>query len=189
MLLTRAELDKTIKMLELSFDLTAKEGYADLIYSFLKNNSVEELRKAYTFFLKQKSMSKLPSVAQWLEAMGKDMRTPIDIACDKFLAKVQEYITSDFMFSEDKQEFIEGLSEVERRILTGFGGISALWQDCHREEYNRNTSVLLNQLKKEFMNSATENNIRLPENKHLALENNQKNKVQELLKDSIKKIA
>ena len=78
---------------------------------------------------------------------------------------------------------------MERRILTGFGGISALWQDCHREEYNRNTSVLLNQLKKEFMNSATENNIRLPENKHLALENNQKNKVQELLKDSIKKIA
>jgi hypothetical protein len=177
---------KAMKILSENFGLQVSDGYSELMCKML-NFTDKQIEQALNILSSQKTMNKMPSIAQWKEAAGIDIRTPIDIACDKFLAKVQEYIASDFMFSEDKQEFIAGLSEVERRVLTGFGGISALWQDCHREEYNRNTSVLLNQLKKEFMNSATENNIRLPENKRLALENNQKNKVQELLKDSIKK--
>ena len=191
--ITKVELDKTIKMLELNFNLTAREGYADLMFSFLKNNTVNDLRKAYSYFLRQKSISKLPSITQWLEAMGKDTRTPKDIACDNFLAKVKGYLSSGFVSSEDKLEFSKGLSEVERRILSSFGGISVLWQDCHREEYNRNISVLLNQLKKEFDNNATEENIKLPPKDTVSIENKTKtvsqDKIKELLGNSIKRIS
>jgi hypothetical protein len=183
---------KAMKVLSENFGLQVSDGYSELMCKML-NFTDKQIEKALNVLSSQKTMNKMPSMAQWKEAAGIDIRTPVDIACDNFLAKVKGYLSAGFVSSEEKLEFSKGLSEVERRILSNFGGISVLWQDCHREEYNRNISVLLNQLKKEFDNNATEENIKLPPKDTVSIENKTKtvsqDKIKELLENSIKRIS
>lgn len=75
-----------------------------------------------------------------------------DVECQKFLDKVEDYLNLGFVPTSWKQEFIDVLTDSERRAMQGFGGISALWADCHREERPRSITNILKDLRASFEN-------------------------------------
>lgn len=147
-----------IKTISDNFNLTTSEGYVNLMHRMLKLSDAQ-INKAVDFFLSQEVLSKMPSLMQWKKAAGVCDGNPIELACQKFLDKVQVYLTSDFIGSDEKREFNNGLSEMEYRALNSLGGISSLWSDLHQDGYKRSLSRILYELKQEFLNSATESNI------------------------------
>lgn len=74
----------------------------------------------------------------------------MNIECQKFLGKVEDYLRLGFVPSFYKEDFINGLTESERSALQGFGGISELWASCHRVEYSKSISAILKELKDSF---------------------------------------
>lgn len=77
------------------------------------------------------------------------------LGCNDFLDKVSDYIESGYVSLEDKEKFINGLSEIENSVLRSVGGISQLWEDCHREEYPRSVSSVLREIKELFLDKST----------------------------------
>lgn len=182
----KQKLAVAINFLAENFSLTIGKGYVEVMHKCL-NLTDQQFNKAMDFFTKKKDLMKLPSLAQWKEAAGLEIDNPIETACQKFLGKVQVYLTSDFVGSNEKREFNNELSEVEYRALNSLGGISSLWSDLHQDGYKRSLSRILYELKQEFLNSATESNILTKpksENKVLCSEN-----IKTLLENTVKKIS
>ena len=68
----------------------------------------------------------------------------------KFIEKVDDYISSGFIYSSQKEEFNNSLTDTERKVLTRNGGISALWTACNRDDYARSVDSVLRGLESDF---------------------------------------
>ena len=181
------KLTLAIKSISDNFNLAASEGYVSLMNKAL-NLTDAQIGKAANHFLRLETLSKMPSLMQWKKAAGVCEGNPIEIACQRFLGKVHEYLTSDFISSSEKKEFDQSLSEVELRTLNSLGGISGLWADTHQEGYRRSISRILYELKQEFLNSATEANILAKPHANNGIEF-KKADVEELVQNSVKRLS
>lgn len=74
----------------------------------------------------------------------------LEIDKQKFISKVNDYLSEGFISSYDRQEFNDSLTDTERRVLQRYGGISELWASCHRDEYSRSIDSILRELKNDF---------------------------------------
>lgn len=173
-----------IKVIADNFNLTPTKGYVDLMNKMLKLSD-EQIDKALEFFINQENLLKMPSLMQWKKAAGVCDGNPIELACQKFLDKVQVYLTSCFVGSDEKREFNNGLLEVEYRALNSLGGISSLWSDLHQEGYKRSLSRIMYEIKQEFLNLATESNITKLQNENNKIHGE---KLKTLLKGGINKL-
>lgn len=181
----KQKLAMAINFLAENFSLNIGKGYIELMSKYL-NLTDTQLNKAMEFFTRQKTLVKLPSLAQWKEAAGFIVENPIDVACNKFIDKVQEYLNSDFIDTDEKNEFNSNLSEAERKALNSLGGISSLWSDLHQDGYKRSLSRILYELKQEFLNSANASNILpKPQKKDNMLSNE---RIKTLLGDTVKRL-
>ena len=68
----------------------------------------------------------------------------------KFLGRVGDYLGPGFVSSYDRKEFAENITENEMRVLQRHGGIAALWESCHREDYARSVDSILRNLADDF---------------------------------------
>lgn len=77
------------------------------------------------------------------------------IECQNFLDKVEDYLNLGFVPSFYKEDFLNSLTDNERRAMQGFGGISTLWSDCHRDDMPRSKTSILKDLRESFENNWT----------------------------------
>lgn len=77
------------------------------------------------------------------------------IECQNFLDKVEDYLNLGFVPSFYKEDFLNNLTDNERRAMQGFGGISNLWSDCHRDSMPRSKTSILKDLRESFENNWT----------------------------------
>lgn len=171
-------------------DIKPDDEKTKMFYDLMKNDFTdgefqvvcERICKEETLYNKYPT----PSMFYKYKTSRNDVR---DIECQKFLDKVEYYLNLGFVPTSWKQEFIDGLSDSEKRAMQGFGGISTLWSDCHREERPRSITNILKDLRESF-----ENCCRIEEKVDAPLIEQQSNpEIQEktmfLLKNCFKKIG
>ena len=148
----------SLNALAVNFGLIIREGYTELMADNL-DLSDDELETAMRFFLAQTNISKMPSIAEWKEASGMDMRSEVAKEEERFLRKVSAYLSSGFVCRDEKADFIRSLSNVESLVLQRLGGISELWSACHRSEYRKSLNSILREVQETYREMVTEQNV------------------------------
>jgi hypothetical protein len=138
-------------MILLTHDIESDENRTKALYELMKNDFTDdEFQKASERICKEETLyNKYPTPPMFYKQKA-TREEKCTIECQKFLDKVEDYLTLGFVPSDWKQEFIDGLTEAEGSVLQTFGGISALWTDCHRDDMPRSVSNILKDLRTVF---------------------------------------
>ena len=140
-----------LTMMAFNFGLVLTEEYFRFIVPMLqKNLSKAEFLAAVECFMSQKTMPRMPSIAEWKDAAGQDTRTLVSKQETEFLEKVSLYLASGFISRSDKTEFLRSLTDTELSTLQRLGGISELWSACHRPEYPKSLNSILHEVRETF---------------------------------------
>jgi hypothetical protein len=138
-------------MILLTHDIESDENRTKALYELMKNDFTDdEFQKASERICKAETLfNKYPTPPMFYKQKAtRDDKCFVE--CQKFLDKVEDYLTLGFVPSDWKQEFIDSLTETEGSVLQTFGGISTLWTDCHRDDMPRSISNILKDLRSVF---------------------------------------
>ncbi|WP_412058589.1 hypothetical protein [Bartonella sp. DGB2] len=139
-----SQLNRMAALLQLEFT----DHWGELLYHELAPLFTdEEFANACKQILhNEQTYGKMPSPAIFVKYSRRkqpteDVRHEIERA--RFISKVSEYISSNFISSYEKTVFNESLTPREYACLRQFGGISELWKQVNDERFSTHVAHVL----------------------------------------------
>ena len=143
-------------MILVANDIEPKENTTKALYDLMKNDFTDnEFEIVCERICKEEQLyNHYPPAVMFYKYKTNDSDR-CSVECQNFLDKVEDYLNLNFVPSFYKEDFLNSLTDNERRAMQGFGGISTLWSDCHRDSMPRSKTSILKDLRESFENNWT----------------------------------
>lgn len=157
-MLTETFFNKTFNALLTFKDIPVDKVKSDKFYQLMKNDFTDQEFGAICGDIckTEKLYNRYPDPCLFYQRKPKpNAETVLEVDKQNFLDKCADYLTSGFITTDERKEFNESLTDIERRVLRRFGSISDLWTACNRENCPRSIDSVLKELKTDFENAWT----------------------------------